>query len=220
MFTLYGGGETRSAVVEAVLVELGLDYELVPIDITRGENRSPSFLAINPAGFVPALTTPEGETLHETNAITLWLADRYREPPLAPAVDAPERGRFLSRFGFIWNDIEARTKSLFYPQRYSTDASHMPGIIDATVANLEGRWAVVDRWLGDDGPYVMGETFTVADIYLALWAAYGFVDPEEITRRFANVARCYDLVVARPGAGPIIGAIRQAGIDWREKNKV
>ena len=53
---------------------LGLEHEWVPIDITRGETRSDSFLAINPNGQIPVCVTDNGEVLTESNAILFYLA--------------------------------------------------------------------------------------------------------------------------------------------------
>ena len=68
MYILYGGRFTRTLIVEMVMAEGDIAYELREIDIFKQQHRSPEFLAINPAGWVPAMITPEGETLHETPA--------------------------------------------------------------------------------------------------------------------------------------------------------
>ena len=62
MYVLYGCDFTRAALVQWVLDEGGLEYELRKIDISKGEHRAVEFLAINPAGFVPVLVTPDGDT--------------------------------------------------------------------------------------------------------------------------------------------------------------
>ena len=92
MYIVYGGRFTRTISVQMVLEEGDLRYELRELDILRGEHRSPEFLSINPAGYVPALITPEGQTLHETAAIVLYLADRHGLRDLAPGIDEAERG--------------------------------------------------------------------------------------------------------------------------------
>ena len=54
---------------------LGLDYQWIETDVLRGETRSPAFLAINPAGQVPAVILTDGRTLAQSNAIILYLAE-------------------------------------------------------------------------------------------------------------------------------------------------
>ena len=77
MYILYGGSITRSLAPQMVLEEGSLAYTLREIDIDAGEHRGEAFLEINPAGYVPALVTPEGHVLHEAAAIMLYLADRH-----------------------------------------------------------------------------------------------------------------------------------------------
>ena len=60
MYILYGGGFTRAHMTEMVFAELGVPFKIEVVDTFKRENRSAEFLKINPAGFVPALATPEG----------------------------------------------------------------------------------------------------------------------------------------------------------------
>ena len=55
MYIVYGGKFTRSLMVEMVMAEIGLDYEMRNVDTGRREQLSPDYLKINPAGWVPAL---------------------------------------------------------------------------------------------------------------------------------------------------------------------
>ena len=214
-YTLYGGGVTRSAVVEALLRELDRPYDLVAVDPLRGENRTPAYLKLNPAGFVPTLVTPEGEALHETVAMLIYLGDRHGDKGLAPGPSDASRGRYLARLLYLNNDIDGRTKSFFYPHRWSSDAADAPRIRDAAYEAIMERWRVYDTWLAEDGPYALGATFTIADMFMALWAAYGLRETDDITRRFVHVARCYDAVVARPKGGPPIASVREALDRWK-----
>ena len=107
MYILYGGDFTRATLVQWVLEEGKIEYELRKIDIYKGEHRSAEFLATNPAGFVPVLITPEGETLYEVAALMVYLADRHGLTDLAPAVTDPRRGLFLSTVFNIAGDIQS-----------------------------------------------------------------------------------------------------------------
>ena len=88
MYVLYGGDFTRAPLVQWVLDEGGIGYEFRKIDIVKDEHRAPEFLAINPAGLVPVLITPEGDALYEVAALMVYLADRHQLTDLAPAVTA------------------------------------------------------------------------------------------------------------------------------------
>ena len=61
--------------VTFALLELGLDCEKIPVDLTKGDHREPAFLAVNPAGRVPVLVD-DGVTLTESQAILAYLGDK------------------------------------------------------------------------------------------------------------------------------------------------
>ena len=79
-YTLYWAPDTGAFVVEAVLEELALPYELVPVDTKRGEHRRPEYLALNPMAQVPVLRLPDGTHLTETAAMVLHLCDGILRP--------------------------------------------------------------------------------------------------------------------------------------------
>ncbi|AKJ26711.1 glutathione S-transferase family protein [Caldimonas brevitalea] len=150
---LYYNPRSRATIAKWMLDECGADYELVPLDFERREHKSPAYLKINPAGKVPALVDGEAR-LFENAAIGLYLADRYPAARLAPAPDAPERGRYLSLMVFSTSQLEpsmgdALLKLETPPPRGWND-------FDITQD-------VVEQELGD-GPYLFGDWFTAADV--------------------------------------------------------
>lgn len=215
-YRLYGGGVTQAASVEAVLAELDLPYRLEPVDILKGEHRTEAFRNLNPAGFVPVLVTPDGTVLHENSGIMLYLADLHPDAGLVPRPEDPLRGRLLSRLLFLNNEIQSRSKCYFYPHRWSSDPEDAPRIRRAAVETLMKNWRLYDRWLTEDGPYALGERFSIADIYMALWAGYGLDGVEDITGQFPAVARCHEAIITREKAGPIIASVRSAILRWRQ----
>ena len=80
MLKLYGGLLTRAFVVEWYLIELGLSYEFIRLDMGRGEHLKPDFLAINPMGKLPAIVDDDF-TLWESGAILLYLAQKHNQLP-------------------------------------------------------------------------------------------------------------------------------------------
>src|SRR5436190_11720599 len=91
---LYGSIHSRTFTARWILEELGLPYRVVDIDIRKGWQKRPEFLAINPMGKAPAITD-DGVVVTETPAICLYLADRYGVGRLAPPLDDPRRGPYL-----------------------------------------------------------------------------------------------------------------------------
>ena len=69
--------------VRIALAEKGLTYDLVQVDITKGENRHPDFFRLNPFGRVPVLVD-EDTTVYDSTIINEYLEDEYPEPPILP----------------------------------------------------------------------------------------------------------------------------------------
>jgi glutathione S-transferase len=198
MYILYGGDFTRAPLVQWVLEEGNLDFQLKKIDIVRGEHRSAAFLAINPNGLIPVLVTPEGDALYEVAALMVYLADRYKLTALAPSVSDPRRGRFLSMVFHIASDIQGEIKRFHFPHRYSLRTEDNERIQDLVKTLVFSRLSIVNTRLDQDGPYVLGDRFSLADFYLCFWIA--LLDPNGVCEQFQSIARLYQLVRSRPRA--------------------
>ncbi|WP_269790524.1 glutathione S-transferase family protein [Stenotrophomonas sp. Iso1] len=159
--TFYTHPYSRARVARWMLEETGLPYEdvLLHFDTTM---KSPDYLALNPMGKVPALR--HGETvITENAAICLHLADLVPEKALLPAIGTPARGAcyrwVLLAAGPLEGFITARRHGALAPAReagYGNPADLM--------RTLEG--AVAGK------KYLVGGTFTVADLYLAAVLSY------------------------------------------------
>lgn len=162
MLKLYHAPWSRGSAMLWLLEELGVDYELVEIDIRAEDGVPESYRAIQPNKKVPAIEL-DGVVVTERAAITIFLADRFPAAGLAPAISDPDRGTYLTML--VYNDavldpcISARAHGLEY---VGNDYSF--GVFDDMVAYL-------DRVLGDR-PYAAGDRFTAADIQLASSIAF------------------------------------------------
>ena len=202
MYILYGGNFTRAPLVQWVLDEGKIAYELRKIDILTDEHRSAKFLAINPAGLVPVLITPEGETLYEAAALMLYLADRDQLTELAPSSADPDRGLFLSTVFHIAADIQSEMKRFHFPHRFSLRREDDAGIQNLAKSLVLSRLAIMNARLAKRGPYVLGTRFSLADFYLSFWIAY--LDRDGVCRQFPSIANLYGLVRSRPSAMPYL----------------
>ena len=158
---LYYNPRSRATIAKWALDECGAAYEIVPIDFEKREHKSPDFLAINPAGKLPALV--DGETrLFENAAICLYLAEKFPQTGLAPLASSPERGRFLSLIVYSTSQLEPSMGD--YLLKLETPAPR--GWND-----FETVKTVVEKELGA-GPWLFGEQFTLADVMVGsmfLW---------------------------------------------------
>ncbi len=210
MYILYGGGFTRAHMTEMVFAELGVPFKIEVVDTFKRENRSAEFLKINPAGFVPALATPEGIILFETAAINLYLAERHGAGSLAPAMDDPDRGVFLSSLFFLTDELEPALKRYFYPNRYGLRESDEKGIREKSLGYICQTLRVIDRHLIEAGPFHLGDRFSLVDLTLSFWMN-SIMDRHEVSH-FESINRCVSLVEERPD-------LHKLFVDLKERTK-
>jgi glutathione S-transferase len=139
---LYFNPQSRAVIARWMLDECGVDYQIVLVDLLKGEHKTPEFLGINPAGKLPALVDGDAR-IFESAAICLYLGDKFPEANLAPRIGAPERGRYLSLMVYSTSQVEPAMGDAMFgmkpaPQRGWTD--------------FETVKDVIERELGD-GPY-------------------------------------------------------------------
>lgn len=160
--TLFHWAPSRSMTARWMLEEVGADYELVLTDITKGVDAA--YLRINPMGKVPALR--HGDTIvSETAAICCYLADAFPDAGLAPTLSDPRRGPFLKWLFFGPSCLEpAMThKALGWPdaRRGMLGWGSYDDVVDVV------RTAVANA------PYLLGETFTAADVVIGGGVRWG-----------------------------------------------
>lgn len=149
-----------------VINELGLDVDLVKVDHTSHRTETGlDFYGINPHGYVPVLELGDGNHLHEGPAIVQYLADLKPESGLAPAVGTMERYKLQEILGFLSTEIHKG----FIPLLYARLAGNY---VETARPKLEARYRWIDAHLADR-PFLMGESFTVADAYLFALTGWG-----------------------------------------------
>jgi glutathione S-transferase len=145
----------------AALAEIGVEYELVRIERDEAQADA-SYLALNPLGVVPTLV--DGDlVLTESAAILLYLADRFPDALLAPAV----RAQFYRWLIFMTNTVQTTMLRVFFPERYGGDGVREVAITDAT-----GHFDLLDRNL-DGREWLVGEHRTAADLFLFMLTRWG-----------------------------------------------
>jgi GST-like protein len=183
------------AKVALFLEETGLPYEIIPIDITRGDQHTAAFRAINPNGKVPVIIDderPDGKPaiVFDSTAILLYLAEKTGKFVGAPK-DRPE---LLSWLMFLATGIGPFSGQAVHFQHYA------PRGLDYAVnryrREIERHYKVLnDRLAGHD--YIVGDTYTIVDISAWGWlnrashvmgdSPDAFASYPEIKRWFANL---------------------------------
>jgi glutathione S-transferase len=198
MYKVYGRPGTGSVVVEALLEEIGAEYETELID----RNAIPdNYLKINPLGQVPALMLPSGRIMTESAAIAIYLADRYPKAKLSPAADAPERADFLRWLIYLAANIYTTDLRIYYPDRYTADQQGGKCVKASAIARMATEWEIYAAALGDQ-PYILGDQMSAVDIYAAMLATWN-LDVPAFFRRHPNVHAMYERVTKRPAIAKV-----------------
>ena len=154
-----------------MLRELDIPFELVLVDRATDAHKSPDYLRINPAGRIPTLI--DGDlVLFETSAICLHLADTNMAGNLMPQPGTPELATVYKWLMFMAATIQPDILMYYYNQRYTVDTDGGPAVQQAAAKRLMGWYDIIEAELGD-GPYFMGDEFSVLDIYLLMLARWG-----------------------------------------------
>lgn len=143
------------------LQETGAKFEIEKVDgKTKKTESGGDYLAVNPKAYVPTLELDNGQKLTEAQVILQYLADQKPAAKLMPAAGTMERYRVLEWLNFIAAEIHKGHTPLFRHAEKLPDASKQPFKDD-----LELRFAWLAKQL-EGKQYLMGDAFTVADIYL------------------------------------------------------
>ena len=168
---LYYYPGNASTLPHMLLREMGLTFELRLVDRKTEGQRDPEYLRLNPNGLIPALV--DGEiVLFETAAIVLHLVERFPEAGLAPPMGTAARAHFLKWMVHLSNTPQAQYMSWFYPHNYTIEPGCVEAVKQGARVRLERMFAVIAEQLGD-GPYLLGETFSAADLFLFMLVQWG-----------------------------------------------
>ena len=165
--TFYTNPMSRGRIVRWMLEEVGHPYETVVLDYESGM-KSPDYLAINPMGKVPAIR--HGDTVvTEGAAICAYLADMFPDAGLAPPSGNERRGPYYRWLFFAAGPVEAavtaKSLGLLAPEDKRSMAGY--GSFEDTIDALESAVR--------DGPYICGDQFTAADVYVGSQIGWGMM---------------------------------------------
>jgi len=188
--TLWGAGTTRTIRPHWVLHELGLTYKKQLIGSRTGETETPEYRALNPRGKIPVLQ--DGDfVLAESAAIINYLVEHYGvETHLVPPPGSRQRALYDQWCYFIMTELDAHT---LYVIRRHRDLANLygeaPNAIKAAEQGFVRQVEVVAQALREGGPYLLGDTFTCADVLLTsclTWADYCNIPVADVLRNYTK----------------------------------
>ncbi len=186
----YHNPMSRGRIVHWMLEEVGTPYEVRLLDFERGEHKAPDFLRINPMGKIPAIVH-RGTVVTETAAICAYLADAFPAAGLAPPADSAARGKYYRWLFFASGCVEPA----IVDRLFERPAPPQPGVIgygtyEQTLDALENAIA--------PGPFLLGETFSAADVYVA--SSVGWAMMTKAIEPRAAFEAYHERCTARPAA--------------------
>jgi glutathione S-transferase len=178
MYRLYWRTGSGSLVAEAALRMAEQAFAGVAVD-SKASQREAAFLALNPAGKIPVLAMPDGQPVFESLAILLTLDERHPEARLLPPSGTTDWRVALQWLVFLAAQAYPSALRYWYPNRHTMETS------DAAIAAVKAQGAADlrrDLALFADamrGPFLLGETLTITDVYAAMiadWEEPAFTD--------------------------------------------
>ncbi len=164
MIRLYGWGTPNGLKIPIMLEEVGLPYRITRVDIGKGEQFAPDFLAVSPNNKIPAIVDEDnGQTLFESGAILTYLADKTgqllaREGPARWAAtewlhwQIGGLGPMLGQLGFF--AVRSEEKAPLAITHFTEEGERLLGVLERRLAQV---------------PFLAGEEYSIADIAAFTW---------------------------------------------------
>jgi glutathione S-transferase len=179
--------QSRSGGTLALLEELGADYELRLLNLKKGEQRQPAYLAINPMGKVPAILHRDA-LVAEQPSVFLYLAELYPEARLAPPMGDPLRGPYLHWLVYYGSSFEPAIVDRSQKREPVPPMTSPYGAWDDVLRTIQAQLA--------KGPYLLGERFTAADV---LWgSALHWTTLFQLVPETPDIRAYIERVISRP----------------------
>lgn len=163
----YHNPMSRGRMVHWMLEEIGAPYRFELLRFDKGENKKPEFLAVNPMGKLPTIVH-RGTVITECGAIITYLGDAFPAAKLAPAIDDPARGTYLRWMFFGQGCIE----SALIDRMLARPPVDRPTALG--YGNYDDVVHAVEKAL-TPGPYILGNRFSAADVYLGSQLGFGMM---------------------------------------------
>jgi glutathione S-transferase len=203
MMKLYYATGTCALASHIALEEAGAEYSTVRVNFAASEQRSPEYLAINPKGRVPSLVTDRG-ILTETPAMLAYIAQSYPKAKLAPLEDAFRFAEVQAFNNYLCSTVHVAHAHRMRGHRWVDDPSAIEAMKKKVPETVAACFELIESKMLQ-GPWVMGETYTICDPYLftlAQWMEGDSVDPA----RFPKVKAHRDRMSARSAVSKVLAA--------------
>ncbi len=193
MYKLYGRPGSGSLAVQIALEEIGVSYDRVWVGTEPAEVAQ--YRTTNPTGRVPALMLPDGSIMFESAAMLIHLSLCHPQVALAPQSGTNRHAAFLQWMVFLSANVYEAVLRMYYSARYSVRGeADADAIRDKGTADFCTHIGLISQGLA---PYVLGGSFSAADIYLYMLAGWYSGDKTDLYRRFPKLEAHAKIISAR-----------------------
>lgn len=197
----YYAPKTVSIAAHITLEEAGADYESRKLDFSVTEQRSDDYLKVNPKGRVPALVTDRG-SITETPAILAFIAQTYPAAKLAPLDDAFGFAKLQEFNMYLCATVHVAHAHKVRGTRWVDDPSAIEAMKKKVPHTMAECFALIENDMFT-GPWVLGENFSVCDVYLYTISQWLEGDGVDI-RNFPKVAEHTARMKTRPAVQKVL----------------
>lgn len=193
MLKLFFAPNTCSLATHIALIDAAAPYELARLSFASEDQRKPEFTALNPKARVPALVTDHG-VLTETPALLVYVAQRFPAAKLAPLDDPFAFAKVQAFNSYLCSTVHVAHAHRMRGYRWADEADAIAAMQRKVPQSVTQGFELIEREL--NGPWVMGERYTICDPYLftlAQWLEADGVDTSRLPRVMAHRARCATL---------------------------
>ena len=195
MLKLFYAPNTCALASRIALEEAGAEYEIARVNFAENQQRSADYLRINPKGRVPALVTVKG-FLTETQAILAYVAQTFPQANLAALDDPYEFARLQAFNSYIASTVHVNHAHGRRGTRWANEQSSLDDMKAKVAETMAASMRLIELDFFE-GPWVMGEQYTIADGYLytvAGWLKGDGVDIDDLP----IIKDHYERMSARP----------------------
>ena len=203
MLTLYYAPNSCALASHIALEDSGAAFETVQVDFASGEQRTPTYHAINPKGRVPALVTDRG-ILTENPAILSYVAQSFPEARLAPLDDHFAFAEVQAFNNYLSSSVHVAFAHVFRPARFAEGDEAAAAMRAYAPQAIGGYFSLIEQKLADGRPFVHGETYSISDPYLFVMARWLVRDGVGDPYRFLLVRAHRDRMNARPSVRKVL----------------
>lgn len=192
MYKLYYSAGACSMGPHVILNELNVPFETASVSLSKGENRNPEFLKINPRGQIPVLIDESGAAIKEGAAIIMHLLEKHNSPMLPKS--GMDRSRAIEWLMWANASLHPAYGRVFWINKNITDEKTKAAALKVACDQIQSYWDEAEARLAQS-PYLAGKECTAGDILMTVMANWGVPHPPKFGE---NVKRVIRGVVVRP----------------------